>query len=103
MFKYFKLELIEEITNARSKISISFNRQGSKREKISVIGVITHFINSKYEMYTRLLGLLDLPNHSKTSKDEASVILLLLTRFGISTKNLGGFVLDNVSNNDTTL
>ena len=103
MFKYFKLELIEEITNARSKISISSNRQGSKREKISVIGVITHFINSKYDMYTRLLSLLDLPNYSKTGKDQAFVILLLLTRFGISTKNLGQFVLDNVSNNDTTL
>jgi hypothetical protein len=31
------------------------------------------------------------------------VILPLLTRFGITSSNLGYFVLDNASNNDTTL
>ena len=37
------------------------------------------------------------------SLDQASVILPLLTRFGITGANLGYFVLDNASNNDTTL
>ena len=35
--------------------------------------------------------------------DQAAVILLLLTRFGITSSNLGYFVLDNAPNNDTTL
>ena len=34
---------------------------------------------------------------------QASVILPLLTRFGITQDNLGYFVLDNATNNDTTL
>jgi hypothetical protein len=35
--------------------------------------------------------------------DQAVVILPLLTRFGITSSNLGYFVLDNALNNDTTL
>ena len=34
--------------------------------------------------------------------DQAVVILPLLTRFGITSSNLGYFVLDNALNNDTT-
>jgi hypothetical protein len=35
--------------------------------------------------------------------DQASIILPLLTRFGITSANLGYFVLDNTLNNNTTL
>jgi len=35
--------------------------------------------------------------------DQAAVLYPLLTRFGITQENLGYFVLDNASNNDTTL
>jgi len=35
--------------------------------------------------------------------DQAAVILPLLTRFGITSSNLGYFVFDNAPNNDTTL
>jgi hypothetical protein len=66
MFDYFEPEVIEEIQGAKSKIHISFDGWGSKHEKISVIGVVVHFINSKYEAVTRLIGLPELPDHSKT-------------------------------------
>jgi hypothetical protein len=35
--------------------------------------------------------------------DQASVLFPLLTRFGITSTNLGYFVLDNILNNNTTL
>jgi len=71
MFKYFELEVIEEVRNAKSKVSISFDGWRSKREKLSVIGIIVHFINDKYEAVSRLIGLLELPGHRKSSVGES--------------------------------
>lgn len=103
MFDYFEPEIREEIKRAKSRITITFDGWGSKHEKISVIGVVVHFINEHYECVTRLIGLPELPKHGKAGIDQAAVILFLLTRFGITAENIGYFVLDNASNNDTTL
>ena len=66
MHAHFEPEIIEEIRTARSRISISFDGWGSKREKISVLGVVIHFLNAKYENVTRLIGLPELSDHKKT-------------------------------------
>jgi hypothetical protein len=66
MFKHFELEVQEEIRTAKSRIYISFNGWGSKHEKLSVVGVVIHFVNNKYKVVTRLLGLPELPGHGKT-------------------------------------
>jgi len=119
MHRYFEPTIIEEIRTARSKISISFDGWGSKREKISLVGVVAHFIDSKGRGVSRLLGMPELPGHGKAGKgtyfasknssavlmypDQAQVILPLFNRFNITSDNLGFFVLDNARNNDTTL
>ena len=64
--KYFEPEVIKEIRNTKSSITISFDRWGSKHKKISVLGVVIHFINNKYENVTRLISLSELPGHGKT-------------------------------------
>jgi hypothetical protein len=66
MFAHFEPQIIEEIANAKSRITISFDEWGSKYEKISVVGVVVHFINVKYDNVTRLIGLPELPGHRKT-------------------------------------
>jgi len=66
MFGYFKPGIIAEIAKAKSKISISFDGWGSKREKISVLRCYVHFMNSKNQNVTRLIGLPELPSHGKT-------------------------------------
>ncbi len=76
LFKHFEPTIIEEVKNARSRISISFDGWGSKREKISVLGVVVHFINEKYENVTRLIGLPELPGHEKTG---VGMYLFILT------------------------
>jgi hypothetical protein len=65
MFAHCEPDIIKEIANARSKISISFDGWGSKRERISVVGIVIHFINENYENVTRLIGLPELPGHRK--------------------------------------
>jgi len=71
MFKYFEPEVIEEVRNAKSRILISFDGWGLKRERLSVISVIIYFINDKYEAISRLIGLLTLPGHRKTGVSES--------------------------------
>jgi len=66
LHNWFKPEIIGEIQAAKSYISISFDGWGSKKEKISLLGVVVHFTNSKCEAVTRLIGLPELPDHSKT-------------------------------------
>jgi hypothetical protein len=67
MHAYFKPFIIKEIVTTKSRISISFNGWGLKYKKISLLGVIVYFINSKYENVTRLISLLELLNHGKSS------------------------------------
>ena len=71
MFKHFEPEVIEEVRNAKSRISISFDGWGSKRKRLSVIGIVIHFINDKYEVISRLISLLTLPGHGKTGISES--------------------------------
>ena len=71
MFKYFEPEVIKEVRNAKSRISISFDGWGSKHERLSVIGVVVYFINDKYEAVSRLIGLPELPGHRKSGVGES--------------------------------
>ena len=57
--------VIKEVYNAKSKVSISFNGWGSKREKLSVISIIIYFINNKYKAILCLIGLPKLLGHRK--------------------------------------
>jgi hypothetical protein len=72
MFEHFEPELIAEVATAKSKISFSFDGWGSKRDKISVVALVLHFINGKGQMVTRLAGLPELPNHGKTGIGKCS-------------------------------
>ncbi len=65
MFENFEPTIQEEIRTARSRIHVSFDGWGSKHEKLSVVGVVVHFINAKYEAVTRLIGLPELLGHGK--------------------------------------
>jgi hypothetical protein len=65
MFKHFKPDIIAEVAAACLAISISFDGWGSKHKKISVVGVVIHFINDKYKNATRLIFLPELPGHGK--------------------------------------
>ena len=85
MFKYFKPYIQEEIRIAKSRIYISFDKQGLKHKKLSIISIIIHFINAKYKAITRLIGLPELLGHRKAkvikscfSYSKLAAILFLL-------------------------
>ena len=68
MYTYFQRTIVQEIAEARSRISISFDGWGSKYKKISLVGVVAHFVNSSGIVVNRLLGLPENPGHRKTGK-----------------------------------
>ena len=47
----------------------------SKHEKISLLGVVIHFLNTKYECVIRLIGLLELLNHGKTGVGMSTIFI----------------------------
>ncbi len=64
--------------------------------------MVAHFLTGDtYELKTLLLALPEMKNHS--GKEQARVLAEVLNDYGIDAKKLGWFVLDNASNNDTTL
>jgi hypothetical protein len=80
MFDHFEPQVIKEIRNAKSRISILFDGWGLKREKLSVLGVVVHFINDKYKAVSRLIRLPKLPRHGKTSVGELFVFIFSVIR-----------------------
>ena len=89
------------IDNSGSRISISFDAWSSDTG-LSLLGVVAHFLTEELlELKTLLLGLPVISNHSGT--EQARVLLILLKDYRIDHDKLGWFVLDNATNNDTTL
>jgi hypothetical protein len=85
MFHHFEPDIKEEIRTAKSRIHCSFDGWGSRHEKISVIGLVIHFVNGKGENVTRLIGLPELPNHRKRGIGK-SYFDLILPRFTLCYK-----------------
>jgi hypothetical protein len=77
MFVYFEPEIIKEIRTAKSCITISFDGWGSKRKRLSVVGVVVHFINTKNQNVTRLISLPTLPGYRKSGVGMYNPLFLL--------------------------
>jgi hypothetical protein len=77
MFVYFKPKIIKEIRTAKLRITISFDGWGLKRKRLSVVGVVIHFINTKNQNVTHLIGLLTLPSYRKSSVSMYNPLFLL--------------------------
>ena len=90
MFRYFEPEIQEEVRTAKSRIHVSFDGWGSKHEKLSVVGVVIHFVNTKYEVVTRLIGLPELPGHGKTGVSKSSIFTILELFFQWCCQNESG-------------
>jgi hypothetical protein len=91
----------EVIATARSRISISFDDWQSDNGRNFLV-ICAHFIDHLFIPRTILLGLPRVIGE-KSGVGQAAHITPVLDQYGIKVTNLGCFVLDNASNNDTTL
>lgn len=88
------------ILSAQSKISISFDAWQSDHDLL-FLGVVGHFLDKQLRLQMLLLGLPELQSH--TGAEQSRVLLQVLNDYGIHEGNLGWFVLDNATNNNTAL
>jgi hypothetical protein len=90
----------QDLNDAVSKIHISFDLWTSGN-CLSLNGVTAHYVNAKFDHQTLLLATAEQSN-SHAGADIAAEVIQVIKDFGIS-NNLGYFVLDNASNNDTAI
>jgi hypothetical protein len=92
--------LKDELHLATSKIHISIDIWTSE-EKSNYLAVVAHFLNQHYKLQT---ALLDIPRlKGPHSGENISVLLSTVIDFYDVAANLGFFMMDNASNNDTCI
>ncbi|KAI1669709.1 hypothetical protein L13192_05225 [Pyrenophora tritici-repentis] len=82
LYEYIRPRVVKDVSEAFSKIHISFNGWTTKGGKRGFLGIVAHYVNKHGD-------LIDLP------------IALPQLQFNIDARKIGYFVLDNASNNDT--
>ena len=90
----------ESINNSRSKIVLSLD-SWSAPNKLSLLGVVGHWLDKERNLKTALLGLRPLDGHAGT--DIADVLRGTMATFGLATAKVSAYQMDNATNNDTAL
>jgi hypothetical protein len=102
LFSAIQPRVIEAIQTARSKIHISFDGWTTKGGKRGFLGIVAHFATVDGIVVDMPIDLPQLVG-AYTGERLAKVITSTLTTYGITAENVGYFVLDNASNNDTAV
>jgi hypothetical protein len=100
-FRSKKQRLREDLRQARSRISISFDLWTSPNP-YAVIGVIVMWIDTAGKRQTTVLGIRRVYGEH-TGENIGSVILELLREYDVGGDQIGYFMLDNASSNDTAV
>ncbi|KAG7403377.1 putative AC transposase [Fusarium oxysporum f. sp. rapae] len=100
-FRSKKQRLREDLRQARSRISISFDLWTSPNP-YAVLGVIAMWIDTAGKRQTTVLGIRRVYGEH-TGENIGSVILELLREYDVGGDQIGYFMLDNASSNDTAV
>ncbi|KAI8396510.1 hypothetical protein FOFC_21058 [Fusarium oxysporum] len=96
-----KQRLREDLQRSRSRISISFDLWTSPNP-YTILGVIAMWINTTGKRRTTVLGIRRVYGEH-TGENLRSVVLELLKEYDIGGDEIGYFMLDNASSNDTAV
>jgi hypothetical protein len=96
-----KQQLREDLRHSRSRISISFDLWTSPNP-YAILGVITMWIDATGQRRATVLGIRRVYGEH-TGENLGSVVLELLKEYDISGNQIGYFMLDNASSNDTAV
>ncbi len=102
LFRRLQLQVVHALSQAASKIHISFDGWSTKGGKRGFFGIVTHFADASGVI--RDLPI-DLPQLTGAHTGEAisTAIIKTLKIYGITRDKLSYFVLDNAANNDTAI
>ncbi|KAF7443136.1 Dimer-Tnp-hAT domain containing protein [Pyrenophora tritici-repentis] len=102
LFQYMQPQIVCALSEAASKIHISFDGWTTKGGKRGFFGVVAHFANASGVIQDLPIALPHLAG-SHTGDAIADTIKRTLQEYSIGSDKLGYFVLDNAANNDTAV
>lgn len=94
--------IIDYLRDARSAIHISFNNWTSTGGKQALTGICVYHLDRDGKPRDYILGLPSIIGQH-TGVNIAAVVDATLKSFRISTRNLGYFILDNATNNNSAI
>jgi hypothetical protein len=101
-FDYLRLIVVKELSRARSKIHLSFDGWTTKGGKRGFLGIVAHYVTGDGKLRDLPIALPQLTG-AHSGERMARVVLEILQKFDIDTRKVSYFVLNNASNNDSTI
>jgi len=102
LYEHLKLRVILQLSQALSKVHLSFDGWMTKGGKRGFLGVLAHFVDSRGDLQDLPIALPQLTGaHSGERMGE--VVIKTLQDFKITSQSIGYFVLNNATNNDSTI
>ncbi|KAI1522867.1 Dimer-Tnp-hAT domain containing protein, partial [Pyrenophora tritici-repentis] len=101
-FDFMLPQVVIDLSKALSKIHISFDGWTTKGGKRGFLGVVAHYVNSAGDLIDLPIALPQLTG-AHTGEKIAEVVSKTLQQFGINSRTVGYFMLDNATNNDTAV
>jgi hypothetical protein len=102
LFHLMQPQIVQALSNAISKIHISFNGWTTKGGTRGFFGIVAHFATSSGEIHDLPIALPQLTG-AHTGEAIAAAIVATLQSYLITSEKLGYFILDNAANNDTAI
>jgi hypothetical protein len=98
LYNYLKLRVVKELSQALSKIYISFDGWATKDGNRGFLGILEQYVDSYGKLQDLPIALPQLAS-AHSGKRMAEVILETLDLFSIDAPTVGYFVLDDASKN----
>jgi hypothetical protein len=102
LYDFLLPRVVWGLSNALSKIHISFDGWTTKGGKRGYLGIVAHYVNHNGELVDLPIALPQLMG-AHSGNNMATVVQNTLQKFGVSTHTIGYFVLNNASNNDSAV
>jgi hypothetical protein len=102
LFDYLKLLVVRELSRSLSQIHLSFDGWTTKGGKKGFLSIVAHYVTATGELQDLPIALPKLTG-SHSGERMGEIVLVTLRLFSISADKVSYFVLNNVSNNNTTV
>jgi hypothetical protein len=99
LYDYLKPCVVKELSQALSKIHVSFDGWTTKGGKRSYLGNVVHYVDARGNLQDLPIALPQLTG-AHSGQKMVDVVLKTLDLFSINAQTVGYFVVDNASNND---
>jgi hypothetical protein len=102
LFDYLKPLVVRELSRSLSQIHLSFDGWTTKSGKKGFLSIVAHYVTATGELRDLPIALPQLTG-SHSGKRMGEIVLATLRSFSIGADKVSYFVLNNASNNDSTI